>query len=117
MESMGKKWFGQVLGANSFNWVRGTTVRALLGLANAFCLLSFRNGIARTYGRSAANWFVLLQASQFHVVFYASRTLPNSFAFGLSTSYLWREPPIPFSPKRPSISHAPLEKKKRDHNG
>ena len=60
-------------------------VRAVLGLFNAFCILSFRNGVARAFGRTTANWYILLQASQFHVIFYASRTLPNFFAFGLST--------------------------------
>jgi len=61
-------------------------VRAILGLFNAFCILSFRNGVAKTFGRNAANWFVVLQASQFHTMYYASRTLPNFFAFGLSMS-------------------------------
>ncbi len=60
-------------------------VRALLGLFNAGCLLLFRRNIARAYGTPTARWYLLLQASQFHVIFYASRTLPNMFAFGLST--------------------------------
>lgn len=30
-------------------------------------------------------WFTLLQGSQFHVFYYASRTLPNSYAFFLTT--------------------------------
>lgn len=64
------------------------TVRAVLGLLNAFCLLHFRHGVARTFGRVAANWYVLFQASQFHVIYYASRTLPNFFAFGLSMPHL-----------------------------
>jgi alpha-1,6-mannosyltransferase len=59
-------------------------VRAVLGLFNAFCLLSFRNGVLRTFGRNAANWYTIFQAGQFHMMYYASRTLPNFFAFGLS---------------------------------
>jgi len=56
-----------------------------LGIFNAFCLLHLRNGVARTFGRVTANWYVVFQASQFHIMYYASRTLPNFFAFGLST--------------------------------
>ena len=58
-------------------------VRGILGLFNAFCILYFRNGVAKTFGRVAANWYILFQASQFHIMYYASRTLPNFFAFGL----------------------------------
>ena len=65
---------------------RKVIVRAILGLFNAFCLLSFRNGVLRVFGRSTANWFVVLQAGQFHLMYYASRTLPNFFAFGFSMS-------------------------------
>ena len=61
-----------------------TTVRAILGVFNAGALLAFRNAVVRAFGKSAGNWYVLLQASQFHVIYYASRTLPNTFAFGLS---------------------------------
>lgn len=63
-------------------------VRAVLGLFNAFCLLSFRNGVSRTFGRNAANWFTVFQAGQFHMMYYASRTLPNFFAFGFSRSVI-----------------------------
>ncbi|KAL9595878.1 MAG: hypothetical protein Q9219_006183 [cf. Caloplaca sp. 3 TL-2023] len=58
-------------------------VRAVLGLWNASCLLYYRNGVANAFGRSVANWFVLFQASGFHIMYYASRALPNFFAFGL----------------------------------
>lgn len=59
-------------------------VRALLGLFNAFSLLMFAYNLRRAYGAGTSRWYLLLQASQFHIIFYASRTLPNMFAFGLS---------------------------------
>lgn len=40
------------------------------------------------FGDTARVWYMLLQASQFHVIYYASRTLPNMFAFGLCKSSL-----------------------------
>ncbi|GME25394.1 Alpha-mannosyltransferase [Neofusicoccum parvum] len=60
-------------------------VRAVLGLFNAFALLHFRRVVWKVFGKAASNWFVLFQASQFHLMYYASRTLPNMFAFGMST--------------------------------
>lgn len=59
-------------------------VRAVLGLFNAGCLAAFSRGVGRTFGSWAQAWFVMLTCSQFHIMYYASRTLPNSFAFGLS---------------------------------
>lgn len=59
-------------------------VRALLGWFNAYSLLFFRRQLDNACGPAVARWYVVLQASQFHVMFYASRTLPNMFAFGLS---------------------------------
>ncbi|KAL4865715.1 hypothetical protein BDV12DRAFT_210950 [Aspergillus spectabilis] len=59
--------------------------RAILGLFNAFSLLYFANALRRAAGRTAAVWFLLFQASQFHVIYYASRTLSNMFAFGMIT--------------------------------
>lgn len=60
-------------------------VRALLGLGNAAALWHLKSAVETAYGRTAGRWYVLLQASQFHVLYYASRTLPNMFAFGLTT--------------------------------
>ncbi|KAI1820138.1 glycosyltransferase family 22 protein [Xylaria intraflava] len=60
-------------------------VRALLGLINSVALLIFKSNVERAFGKSTARWYGLLQASQFHLLFYASRTLPNMFAFPLTT--------------------------------
>ncbi|KAI1802456.1 glycosyltransferase family 22 protein [Daldinia bambusicola] len=60
-------------------------VRGVLGLFNAGALLVFKSNVGKAYGKSVARWYALLQLSQFHIMFYASRTLPNMFAFGLTT--------------------------------
>jgi alpha-1,6-mannosyltransferase len=65
-------------------------VRAVLGLLNGAALVLYKNGLEESFGVDVGRWFVLLQASQFHVIYYASRTLPNMFAFVLSESYLTR---------------------------
>lgn len=39
-----------------------------------------RRGVARRFGRPTALFFAILTCTQFHLPFYASRTLPNSFA-------------------------------------
>ncbi|KAL2200030.1 glycosyltransferase family 22 protein [Corynascus similis CBS 632.67] len=75
-------------------------VRAILGLFNAACLLVFARNLRRAYGVGTARWYLLLQASQFHVIFYASRTLPNMFAFGLTTLAFAFLLPHPTNPKR-----------------
>lgn len=67
-----------------------TLVRAILGIFNAFCLLSFRNRVFELWGRNVANWYIVFQIGQFHLMYYASRTLPNFFAFGLSESPAWQ---------------------------
>lgn len=59
-------------------------VRAVLGGFNAACLVVFGAAVREAFGKGAARWWVLFSVTQFHVVFYLSRTLPNMFAFGLS---------------------------------
>jgi hypothetical protein len=71
--------------------------RGVLGLLNAAALVQFKRAIDTAYGNVAGRWYILLQASQFHVMFYASRTLPNMFAFGISKSI----PPV----EHPPFSH------------
>ncbi|KAH5203120.1 mannosyltransferase [Parastagonospora nodorum] len=55
-------------------------VRAILGLMNAAALIAFGRSVQKAFGTSAGIWYALFQASQFHVIYYASRTLPNMFA-------------------------------------
>ena len=61
-----------------------TIARGALGLINAFALMRYRRALVNAFGQDVGRWYVLLQASQFHVIYYASRTLPNMFAFGIS---------------------------------
>ncbi|KAF2675020.1 hypothetical protein BT63DRAFT_450006 [Microthyrium microscopicum] len=74
-------------------------VRAILGLVNASAMLSLRQVLKRSFGRSTGNWYALLQASQFHIMFYASRTLPNMFALAMTTYALGRYVEATSSPK------------------
>ncbi|KAF1992584.1 glycosyltransferase family 22 protein [Aulographum hederae CBS 113979] len=64
---------------------RQMLVRAILGLINAVSLHFFARSVSQTFGPVARNCYILLQASQFHVIYYASRTIPNSYAFCLTT--------------------------------
>lgn len=62
-----------------------SSARAILGLFNAFALAIYARGLRRSFGRPVATWYILLQGSQFHLIYYASRPLSNMFAFGLTT--------------------------------
>lgn len=64
---------------------RQTLVRSIIGIFNAWSLVVYAVGVRKAFGKCVAAWFVLFQASQFHVFYYASRTLPNMFAFGTSS--------------------------------
>ncbi|KAJ5172994.1 hypothetical protein N7492_005587 [Penicillium capsulatum] len=71
--------------------------RAILGMFNAFSIGVLAYALRRCYGQTVAVWYLLLQSSQFHVIYYASRPLSNMFAFGLTTLgiryYLPDDPP------------------------
>ncbi|KAJ9289723.1 CAZyme family GT22 [Paecilomyces variotii] len=74
--------------------------RGLLGLFNAYALLTYASGVRRAFGNTAATWYLLFQASQFHVIYYASRTLSNMFAFGITTLALGYLLPEPIPPEQ-----------------
>lgn len=59
----------------------------MLGSLNALSLLNYANNARRLLGKTTATWYILFQASQFHIIYYASRPLPNMFAFVLSKSH------------------------------
>ncbi|CAI7571449.1 unnamed protein product [Penicillium glandicola] len=64
---------------------RQILARVILGLFNASSLAVYARGLRRSFGQPTAIWYILLQASQFHLIFYASRPLSNMFAFGITT--------------------------------
>ncbi|KAL1998620.1 hypothetical protein VTN02DRAFT_5879 [Thermoascus thermophilus] len=72
--------------------------RWALGLFNGYSVLSYAEGLRKAFGTTTSTWFILFLASQFHVIYYASRTLSNMFAFGITTlalRYLLPEPVAP----------------------
>lgn len=77
--AMPEQWFGDLVGMASQRHAR-----AVLGGMNAIALIIFARSVERSFGAITAIWYVALQASQFHLWYYASRTLPNMFAFFLS---------------------------------
>ncbi|CAG8026613.1 unnamed protein product [Penicillium salamii] len=74
--------------------------RAVLGLFNASSLAIYAFGLRRSFGQVVAIWYIILQASQFHLMYYASRPLSNMFAFGITTLAFWLLLPGP-RPSKP----------------
>lgn len=58
-------------------------VRAVLGCVVVSSIKHFKNSISKVFGNSVGNWFVIITASQYHLMFYSSRPLPNIMAFPL----------------------------------
>ncbi|CAG8975679.1 hypothetical protein HYALB_00007882 [Hymenoscyphus albidus] len=67
------------------SWYSQGTARAVLGMFNTACLIRYKRGLDGAFGEGVGRWWVGLVVSGFHVNYYASRTLPNMFAFGLTT--------------------------------
>jgi alpha-1,6-mannosyltransferase len=59
--------------------------RFVLALYSCLALHFMYRSIAARLGSLPANAFALLTCTQFHIIFYASRPLPNTFAFVLVT--------------------------------
>lgn len=59
-------------------------VRCILGMFVLISLQSFRSAIKGKFGPETSKWHLLITTSQFHLMFYASRPLPNIFALILS---------------------------------
>lgn len=66
-----------------------TVVRLMLGLICWLAMYQLQQALRKQYGSTCAKAFMIVTAMQFHLPFYMSRTLPNTFALavlGLATA-------------------------------
>ncbi len=66
--------------------IRASTVRIVLGVMGGIALRSFRVEVRKKFGKEVETAFTIIACSQFHFLFYISRTLPNVFALCLGIS-------------------------------
>lgn len=70
-------------------WLTGAAsraVRLVLAFTSASALVFLASRVRSTYGGRTARYLLLLSATQFHVPFWAGRTVPNMLAFPLGAS-------------------------------
>ncbi|VDP12854.1 unnamed protein product [Soboliphyme baturini] len=58
-------------------------VRSVLGLTVCAAFRNYATAVEHLYGPSVTRWLFIVTVTQFHFLFYASRTLPNTFALVL----------------------------------
>ena len=91
IDAVGGRWSvtgqGSIGGGGPVADRMATQVAARVALAAVVtaCLGRFRRALGRRLGVPSAVAFALLTATQFHLPFYMSRTLPNTFALALTT--------------------------------
>ncbi|CAJ0897142.1 4900_t:CDS:2, partial [Entrophospora sp. SA101] len=62
-------------------------VRIVFGLFNVYTLSCLRTSIKKSFGQRVAILFGVISGCQFHTIFWASRTLPNMFAYPLAVIF------------------------------
>ena len=72
-------------------------VRMVLGVCSLVTFRLFRQGVRQTFGPTVANCLSIITMTQFHLIFYMSRPLPNIFALilALLSFYFWLSGKLP----------------------
>ena len=76
-----------------------------MGVLSALSLSLFTRAIRKSYGPTTAVLYTLFQLSQFHLPYYSSRLLPNTFALILSTTAFSFLLPAPGIPSRRQVGY------------
>lgn len=65
-------------------------VRLVLGTLLTFAFHKFQKAVKLQFGPTVAAWLLIITASQFHLMFYISRPLPNIFALFLGNNITFK---------------------------